>query len=125
MIFMKKSILSLTILMTAYTGSSVYADSHDKLGRPGGQIPTPSMFTAVVEPGKGATCNLTPCRIYYRTPDLDSPVKVVANNFPVGTFEPGKYADLGNYNDPSVRITVPGSDVPTAYVNIIDSGNSR
>ena len=123
--FIKKFSLSLAMLMTTSTGFNVYSASHDDMQRSEDQKPTSNIFTAVVEPGKGGTCMATPCRVYYRTPDLGSPVKVVANNFPVGTFEPGIYVDLGNYNDPTVRITVPESDVPTAYVNISDSGNSR
>jgi len=48
--------------------------------------------------------------------DLGGPVEIIANNFSIGTFSSGEVVSLGNYND-SVRITIRGKDVPTAYVN--------
>lgn len=111
--------LTVALLVIASTTNNAFGSDQDNMGA----APTPNMFTAVVEPGKGGNCLLTPCRVYYRMPDLNAPAKVVVNNLPAGTFEPGKYADLGSFNDPTLRITVPGADVPTAYVNISDSGN--
>lgn len=111
-------------MLTAAAASTSQAAGHDAMGRALDKAPTPDLFTVVIEPGGGANCQSSPCRIYYRTPDLGAPVQVIVNNFTVGTFAPGKYADLGNYNDPTIRITVPGGDVPTAYVNIADPGNS-
>jgi hypothetical protein len=74
-------------------------------------------LTAVVGPGGGASCSYSPCSVYYRIPDLGGPVEVIANNFSEGTFPSGKTVSLGNFND-SVRITIRGKDVPTAYVNV-------
>jgi len=73
-------------------------------------------LTVVVGPGDGASCSGTPCSVYYRVPDLGGPVEIIANNFSIGTFSSGEVVSLGNYND-SVRITIRGKDVPTAYVN--------
>ena len=75
------------------------------------------VFTAVVEPGKAGRCSVTPCRVYYRTPTADGPVEVVVNNQVVGSFPPDTMVSLGNFND-SMRISVTGSDVPTAFVNM-------
>jgi hypothetical protein len=55
-------------------------------------------------------------------PDLGHDASVVVNSFKVGTFPSGKVVDLGNFSDTSVRISIPGSDLPTAYVNL--PGNS-
>lgn len=74
-------------------------------------------LTAVVGPGDGASCHGTPCSVYYRVPDLGGPVEIIANNFSVGTFPSNETVSLGMYND-SVRISILGKDVPTAYVNV-------
>ena len=119
----KMSLAAASILCAA-TAVVSHADSHGNMGRSLDQAPTRDFFTTVVAPGKGANCQSSPCRIYYLTPDLGAPVEVVANNFSVGTFAPGKYADLGNFTENSVRITVPNGDVPTAFVDIYDPSGS-
>ena len=71
-----------------------------------------------VRPGQGGSCGGTPCRIYYRTPESDGEVKVVVNNFVVGTFPGGRVVDLGDYSETSVRISAPGTGAPVTYVNM-------
>lgn len=85
-----------------------------------GSVPgSPNGFLSVtVGPGDGGSCRSTPCRIFYRMPDLGRDASVVVNSFKVGTFPSGKVVDLGSFSDTSVRISIPGSDVPTAYVNL-------
>ena len=114
----------LALLLYAAVAQVSHAAGHGDMGRALDQAPATDFFTVVIEPGKGANCQSSPCRIYYLTPAIGAPVQVVANNFSVGTYEPGKYADLGNFTDISVRITVSNSDVPTAYVNISDPSGS-
>jgi hypothetical protein len=76
-------------------------------------------FLAVtVGPGDGGSCRSAPCRIFYRMPDLGREAEVVVNSFTVGTFPSGKVVDLGSFSDTSVRISIPGSDVPIAYVSL-------
>jgi hypothetical protein len=74
-------------------------------------------MTAVVEPGKAGMCRTVPCRVYYRTPDAGGPAEVVVNNQVVGSFPPNTLVSLGDFSD-SMRISVTGSDAPTAYVNM-------
>jgi len=83
-----------------------------------GRTPTSDgVMTAVVEPGKAGRCSVTPCRVYYRTPDADGPVEVVVNNQVVGSFPSNTLVSLGDFSD-SMRISVTGSDAPTAFVNM-------
>ena len=79
------------------------------------------IFSVLVSPGEGSICRNSSCRIYYRMPDLGREAMVVVNNFDAGTFPSGKVVDLGTWMD-SVRIAIPDSDVPLAYVDIY--GNS-
>ena len=84
-----------------------------------GEMPRSDGFlTAAVGPGGGASCAGTPCTIYYKTPALGGDVTVVVNGFTVGTFPSETVVNLGGYTDTTVRITVPGSNVKPAYVNI-------
>lgn len=88
-----------------------------------GRVPVSDGFlTVVVGPGQGGSCVGTPCSIYYRIPELGGQVEVVANGFVVGSFPSGEVVSLGNYNETSVRIDVPGHDVPTAFVRIPRDG---
>lgn len=83
-----------------------------------GRTPTADgVLTAVVEPGRAGRCSVTPCRVYYHTPSADGPVEVVVNNQVVGSFPPDTMVSLGDFND-SMRISVTGSDAPTAFVNM-------
>jgi hypothetical protein len=83
-----------------------------------GRTPTADgVLTAVVAPGKAGSCSVTPCRVYYRTPSADGPVEVVVNNLVVGSFPPDTMVSLGDFND-NMRISVTGSDAPTAFVNM-------
>jgi len=83
-----------------------------------GRTPTSDgVMTAVVEPGKAGRCSVSPCRVYYHTPDAGGPVEVVVNNQVVGSFPPNTMVSLGDFSD-SMRISVTGSDVPTAFVNM-------
>ena len=79
------------------------------------------LFSVLVSPGEGSMCRNSSCRIYYRMPELGREAMVVVNNFDSGTFPSGKVVDLGTWSD-SVRIAIPDSDVPMAYVDIY--GNS-
>jgi hypothetical protein len=115
----------LAVLLSTAVYSSGYAADQGGTGKAEPKAPIADLFTAVVKPGGGANCNSTPCTIYYLTPDLGAPVTVVANNFTAGTFEPWTYANLGNFSDVSVRIQVPGTDTPIAYVYLSDPGNSN
>ena len=80
------------------------------------------VMTAVVGPGEAGRCSTTPCRVYYRTPDADAPVTIVANNQIVGNFPPNRFVSLGDFND-TVRISIQGRDTPTAFVNIPRGGS--
>ena len=83
-----------------------------------GRTPTSDgVMTAVVEPGKAGRCSVSPCRVYYRTPDADGPVEVVANNQVIGSFPPNTLVSLCDFSD-TARISITGSDTPTAFVNI-------
>lgn len=83
-----------------------------------GRTPTSDgVMTAVVEPGKAGRCSVSPCRVYYRTPDAGGPVEIVVNNQVVGNFPPNTLVSLGDYFF-TMRISITGSDTPTAFVNI-------
>jgi len=83
-----------------------------------GDTPTVDGWLSVlVAPGGSASCNGTPCRIYYQTPNTGGEVEVVVNNRRVGRFPGGKSVSLGDYGN-SVRITIADSDIPISYVNI-------
>ena len=83
-----------------------------------GRTPTSDgVMTAVVEPGKAGRCSVSPCRVYYRTPDAGGPVTVVANNQIVGNFPSNTLVSLGDFSE-SLRISIQGSDTPTAFVNM-------
>ncbi len=83
-----------------------------------GRTPTSDgVMTAVVEPGKAGRCSVVPCRVYYRTPDAGGPVEVVVNNQVVGSFPPNTLVSLGDFSGTS-RISITGSDTPTAFVNM-------
>ncbi len=83
-----------------------------------GRTPTSDgVMTAVVEPGKAGRCSVSPCRVYYRTPDAGGPVVIVANNQIVGNFPPNTLVSLGDFSD-SLRISIQGSDTATAFVNM-------
>lgn len=86
-----------------------------------GDIPQTNgrLTTAVVKPGESARCR-APCRIYYHTPEIDRPVTIIANNFKIGTFPPGRLVMLGHFTKSTVRITIEDSNVPTAFVNTPD-----
>ncbi len=117
--------ITLALLLSTSIYSSSFAADHSGTAKPEPKAPIADLFTAVVKPGGGANCDTTPCTIYYLTPDLGAPVTVVANNFTAGTFAPWTYANLGNFSDVSVRIQVPGTDTPMAYVYLSDPGNSN
>ena len=89
-----------------------------------GSIPASrnGMLSVLVGPGDGGNCRSTPCRVFYRMPELGREARVVVNGFTVGSFPPGKVVDLGNFSDGTVRISIPDTDVPRAYVNL--PGNS-
>ena len=83
-----------------------------------GRTPTSDgVMTAVVEPGKAGRCSVSPCRVYYHTPDAGGPVEIVVNNQVVGNFPPNTLVSLGDYFS-TMRISITGSDTPTAFVNI-------
>jgi hypothetical protein len=83
-----------------------------------GRTPTSDgVMTAVVAPGKAGMCRVTPCRVYYHTPDAGGPVEVVVNNQVVGSFPSNTLVSLGDFSD-SMRISITGSDAPTAFVNM-------
>ena len=83
-----------------------------------GRTPTSDgVLTAVVAPGKAGRCSVSPCRVYYRTPDAGGPVTVVANNQIVGNFPSNTLVSLGDFSE-SLRISIQGSDTPTAFVNM-------
>ena len=85
----------------------------------GGSAPRSDGFLTVsVAPGRSGACSGTPCRIYYKTPALGQDVNIEANGFKVGSFPPDTVVDLGDYSHTRVRITVPGTDTPAAYVNM-------
>ena len=69
-----------------------------------------------VSPGSSGSCSFVPCRVFFRTPPAPAPLTVLANGQEVGSFEPDTLVSLGSFNTSTLRITVRGVDVPTAYV---------
>ena len=79
-------------------------------------------LSVTVAPGRGGSCGGTPCRIFYETPDTGGQVKVVVNNFVVGTFPGGEMVSLGDYSETTVRIEAPGTGAPVTYVHMPNDG---
>ena len=75
-------------------------------------------WTLVLEAGKGGSCAMAPCGLYFKTPEGGGDIRIVINNIDQGTFPPGELVSLGNYDVPTVRIQLPGTDYPQAFVHI-------
>jgi len=88
----------------------------------GGTPRSDNFMTVVAEPGGGGRCSTTPCSVYYRTPDAGAPVAVIVNNQVVGNFPPNTVVFLGNFMD-HLRISIQGSDTPTAFVSVPNNTN--
>ena len=81
-----------------------------------------NVFTAIASVEHGGSCQVNPCNVLFKTPQGEGDVQVVANGFVIGTFPRGETITLGNYSE-SVRISMPGTDYGTIFVNIPNSNN--
>ena len=81
-----------------------------------------NVFTAIASVEHGGSCQVNPCNVLFKTPPGEGDVQVVANGFVIGTFPRGEKITLGEYSE-TVRISMPGTDYGTIYVNIPNANN--
>lgn len=82
------------------------------------------VMTALVEAGRAGSCVTAPCQLYFQMPPGSGEWPLLVNGFDLGRHPAGQVVNLGDYNDRTVRIQVPGSAHPLTLVHI-PSDNSR